>query len=865
MSTHETPMSWEKPPQTETHTFITPETPLGGATYPFLEKTGQLWRIVNQSIETPFSSSQPTLRWVNGNKLIDLFVERMDTKQFLAATGLELHMDRGGFVLSKRLSRLMRPYFVTGHFPENDISVTYRDDLDRQGSKVWDGAGLISRSLLERLTLPTKLSPSKRDYLQRQLRHCNRVEFTLMSAAGQDKGHAIVADYLPTDFVLPRDTKPEVRLIDGTRFIGIDFIHAHQDMQLDIQSMINLYPFFGVEQLGHWLEDEGTLFAQAVTSGEVSEVMGRLDHTPDEEYSAWPLQEYLASGGHPLWFGDIVRQLMNQHLARLNHTTLSKLRLPIPGGRFYAMPIGVGQAGGIAHDIPRGQVRIDRHYATVWVNDEDWCQLEGSSTGIAGLLGGADNDDALWVHGFTDYDGEAKVLCWRSPNQAGEYVVLQPTLGSYPLDWTTTRGVAQYPPADSRMLPPRKDMLNVTYQHLIHTAPQGEIGTGKPYSIEAMRETQARAIANAGTLGTYCNMLMLSQALYGRLPLHPPAELEAVIDASVKTGADLSRVRQWCYEAAQRLRERAVPVPELLVSRLPGARTAPDIARTTDHWLDQLTTMIHTHCAAFERTRDTLVERALPPPALFEHVFTSPEFDYIEAGRGLHTTHHTTLRLLLRETTRLSASDYAQARAATEAYLERFPTALQPIMLRTALVSGYMSEQPSDTVLWFHGSTTEQGRTPGIAHRTIAALRDIGLLHETGKQSEMPLTAQARSYQRAIGINGVWFHWVQRWQEQRGQPADTLMRGVPRKTAVWAKTQIAQFAQTRYRGLTLHIQTEGSRKVAYLPDRQHLFGYLSQDSAARVPEGEITLAFSLSHDGNLCSLWYRPDEALSGR
>ena len=69
------------------------------------------------------------------------------------------------------------------------------------------------------------------------------------------------------------------------------------------------------------------------------------------------------------------------------------------------------------------------------INNEDWVSLPDSpkEMGIAGILGGADNDDALWVHPFTDKDGEQKVLAWRSPNQVGEYVVLRPTLDSHTL------------------------------------------------------------------------------------------------------------------------------------------------------------------------------------------------------------------------------------------------------------------------------------------------------------------------------------------------------------------------------------------------------------------------------------------------
>jgi hypothetical protein len=366
-----------------------------------------------------FGMDMPTLRWVNGSSLNDVFVDGMTTAQFLAATGLELHMDKGGYVLSKRLSRVMRPYFASTFLPNATVQIRHLDQDERE-RKVWDGAGLISRAMLERLVIPPGCSPAKREELLREIQHCQRVEFTVLSERGQDKGHALVADDLEADFVLPRDTKGEVRLGGGRTFIGVNFVHAHDEMRLDIQSLINLHPFFDEAHLMKWLEDEGQLFAQAVETGAVSEAMARIDHhTTLDDIEKWHLREYFASGGHPMWFGNMVRNLMNQHLQRLNHATLEKLRLPVPGGRYYVMPIGVGQRAGVQHDVPRGHIRIDRAHATAWVNDDDWCALEGSDQGIAGILGGADNDDALWTHPFQDHDGEAKVLVWRSPIRQG--------------------------------------------------------------------------------------------------------------------------------------------------------------------------------------------------------------------------------------------------------------------------------------------------------------------------------------------------------------------------------------------------------------------------------------------------------------
>ena len=428
---------------------------LGGAVYPFLEQTKRAWHILTHRVGEVVEphpvhtfgksgeSRPPTLRWVNGDQVSDLYVDGLTTEQFLEASGLKLDMHKGGFVLSKRMSRLMRPHFVSGFFKPDDVNIAYMTQSQEE-AKVWDGAGLISRQMLRKLVLSEGLSPAKRERLETELRYAKRVEFTVMTAKGQDKGHAIVTDNLRddagnlVDFLLPQDTKKEVRLDPSTgsgqagqTFVGLSFVHGHNDMRLDIQSLINLHPFFQEEQLLDWLKDEGELFTQAVETGQVAEAMGRIDrHTTLEEVQAWPLREYFASGGHPMWFRSHVKSLMNQHLKRLNHSTLSKMRLPIPGGRHYVMPTAVGQRAGIKGlDVPRGHIHIDDQRGTAWVNDEDWLTLPDSpkGEGIAGILGGADNDDALWLHPFTDYDGERKVLAWRSPNQVGEYVVLKPT------------------------------------------------------------------------------------------------------------------------------------------------------------------------------------------------------------------------------------------------------------------------------------------------------------------------------------------------------------------------------------------------------------------------------------------------------
>jgi hypothetical protein len=123
----------------------------------------------------------------------DLYVDGMTTEQFQAASGLELDLHKGGFVLSKRISRLIRPHHVSGFFSPDQVQIVYLE-LDKEGAKVWDGAGLISRRMLRKTALSEDLDPAKREWLEEELRHARRVEYTLMTPKGQDKGHAIVID-----------------------------------------------------------------------------------------------------------------------------------------------------------------------------------------------------------------------------------------------------------------------------------------------------------------------------------------------------------------------------------------------------------------------------------------------------------------------------------------------------------------------------------------------------------------------------------------------------------------------------------------------------------------------------------------------
>jgi hypothetical protein len=738
------------------YNVISSQDDLRGAAYPFLKAAnGRSWKLISRPASERASRytrsadrlamEKPTLRWTSGNQVQELYIDGLTTEQYLAQAQLELSLPKGGYVLSKRLSRIMRPHFAHGFFDKSEVSVAHME-LDEREAKIWDGAALISRSMLEKMVLSPDLSPRKRARLQAELAHAHRVSFTLLTEQGQDKGHAMVVDDIDSDFVLPPDTKTDVKLNGEQVFVGLDFVHGRDNMQLDVQSLINLHPFFDEAALTDWLNADGERFLADVRDGRATEAMGRIDpHTTLAEVTEWPLREFVASGGNPLWFRHHARSLLNQRLGRLSEKTLGKMRLPIPGGRAYVMPESVARRGGLDIHVPRGGLRIDLKRGTAWVNDEDWLHLPdspamGQSGGIASILGGADHDDALWLFPFTDYDGEQKVLAWRSPNQVGEYVVLKPTpdsdIPSGPVSEETAVSQAAAPAAaDSRRLPQRIDRTAQRYLDVVDMASGGGLGERESYDVALMEKVVERAQANEGVLGLYCNYLMVQQAIHGRMPDALPARLETVIDSSVKSGEDLSGVKTWILDAYEQMLHDKTPVPRILHERISvhadkrgEAWTRP--VTPPDHWLDRQVAAIEGHITWYKAQRDEALAIAAPPQALLDVALAQPET--IELGAGLNQAYGRTMKQLQRKRPLgLLPADHEQLRQTAEDYLARFRPEQQTAILRGAMASAYLNGT-SDAAVWLPGKKTDDGRLPGVASKSMEALREIGVLDRLG-------------------------------------------------------------------------------------------------------------------------------------
>jgi len=858
----------------------------GGQAYPFLPAEWE-WKIVSRDFTDEeeleeLAQASPALRWVKDDKALDLYIPNVDTEEFLQRSGLQLSMEKGGYVLSKRLSRVMRPYRYWNFFAADEITIAYNDQLD---PAVWDGSGQVSRRFVQRMAANPSLTVRQR----RELLNGRRFEVTTLHADGQDKGHVYVVDNLATDFIFPADSvKTELRLgetaFGQSVFVGLNPVHSDDQMCLDIQSLINLYPFFQPEQLLAWAGMESGLFLNGIRSGKLEGILNRLYDADSAaelaDIADWHVGEYIASGGSLMWFAGMVKAVAKQHLNRLG-SRADKFRAPVPGGRYYIFPASVGN-----REVAKGHICLDRKAATAWVNDADWSEY------IVDVLGGCDGDDALWIFPFADRDenNAHKILAWRSPNQLGEYIVLKPTDDSDVIEWETavstqlSAGVSSvsYPKMESRLLPARVDRVTYQYGSLIEA--NGRFQTSplrnayrqttpiRPYSITGMQPAIEQAAANKGVLGGFCNVTMLCKALYGRLPTKLPATLEDVIDGSVKTGLNLAPVRQWNEMALGRMvkhgqRDSKRAMPNALLPRLPIWLQEQAVLGNRDseaHWLDTLVSAMEMHKAQYWAEAEALAAEACPPVELFENGRY-----WLSLGKELRQAYCGVIRQEMAFADEVGSeamlsTSFDRAHDASETFLNQWPADKQNQILIGAAAYLYMQgsqngEPVRDTLIWQLGRKREggSGREAGIAQRTLSALRQIGLLGEpvwtetAGAVLHYGDVAEPKQAGVPITLNGVWLNLL----NATGKETYNRMADVPPATRQEAKARIADYVQEKFKGMLLSTEVTEKNRVITRTPHGNLFGYVQRDhELAAVRYDAWRIAWATAVDGNVMAI-----------
>lgn len=798
-------------------TIITPKTNIGRHyRYPWLSRFTD-WQIEttplgdDEQVTHILSKHDQSLRLVK-DKVIDITADGLKPHQFLDALKLTVSLDKGPFVLSKRLSRLFRPYRYYA-WPKR-LDIHYDSSLD---VKQWDGAGLVSQAFVDKLGLDT-----------------GRVEYTIMSERGQDKGHALVVDGLDHDFILPCDTKTEVKF-DGC-FVGLLPVESHDHMNLDVQSHINLHPFYRHDDLKAWLEAEAKLFLESIQAGTLTEVLARITDISDMD--GWWVKEYLASGGDPMWFASVVKALASQHARKITNTRLDGFKLPVPGGRYYVFSEAVRRTT----SIPAGHCELDPEHGTIWLSQHDWVQY-------AEILGGMDSDDGLWVQPFTDHDNIRKILTWRSPNQLGELLVLLPTEASHEIQWVTADNPIVWPPMDSRLLPARIDAQPTTYGSGIKAAVHPK---GLPYSINAMNRGVQQMQENAGVLGATCNLLMVTKALWNQGPKHMPAKLGDIIDASQKTGDNLKAVMDWVRASAQKVADVRPALPQVMHHRIINLlREDQSLQKTHDHWLDQIVVIVQTHIHGYQAQVQALMNTTMPPLKVLQ-----AGTPWLKEGAELRSVYSQFIRARQTMDTWLSEEDFDQARELIENHLSTFPADLRGSVLLGALTRVYLTDRStneqgneviSDTFAWMLGAKTGGIRLPGVAHTTMEALRKLSVLQTHIEDPEFGLLSYTRRKVALVGqpveIVGVWFAPVAIAHAEK-------MSQVPRTERDSLKALVHEAAlEGRYTGQTFTVvdRPDGRRQVV---GAEGPLGLISKHHHSRVGT-TLTIHHAVAKDGNL--------------
>jgi hypothetical protein len=360
-----------------------------------------------------------------------------------------------------------------------------------------------------------------------------------------------------------------------------------------------------------------------------------------------------------------------------------------------------------------------------------------------------------------------------------------------------------------------------------------------------MQAAIERTRANAGALGMTCDSLMVHKAVFGRLPEQPPAPLEQIIDADVKTGEDLTKVKDWNYGYRRQLRKSRAAVPAILHSRAGGdAEMGQPLPETHDHWLDRVVGNIKAHIETVKTRRDELEKRTMPARELFDAVIAEKS---LEKGRQFNGLYRAVLK----------RGGPELARQKAEEYLSHYPPEQQRGILRGAMADAYLGETPSsDAAVWQMGHKTEHGRAPGIGDLAVEALREIGTLDEVspgaGGLQRYPRAQVDHSPYRTVQINGVWINQLNAARQQAGQEA--LRSGREVTSSAIRRNYKEQVASTNWQDVVLHIRGEDAggelRKIAY-DQAGNPVGTLSKNSQDRVSGERIRLKLAAASDGNL--------------
>jgi len=221
--------------------------------------------------------------------------------------------------------------------------------------------------------------------------------------------------------------------------------------------------------------------------------------------------------------------------------------------------------------------------------------------------------------------------------------------------------------------------------------------------------------------------------------------------------------------------------------------------------------------------------------------------------------------------TAVSESIYQAARQASETYLAQWPAAQRAFVLLGAAAYLYVQgpeacPEPGrrvgapvrDGLLWQLGEKRPSGtgREPGIAQALLAALRQIGLLGEpvwTTAGAVLHYADEPAPQERGVPVrlNGTWLNLL----NATGSKQYQRMGDVPPAEREQAKALVANYAATKFQGMTLTTAVTDDNRVITRTPRGNLFGYVQRDhELAAIRHDQWRIAWATAVDGNVLAV-----------
>lgn len=807
--------------------YTADESKLGGMKYPLMSRLGMNWTLqsfkLNDEADTLFMESvlDRGLAWVKDNQVNVLTVPGMSAEEIIRALQWQISFQKGPAVASKRISRILRPYRYGYEGKASDITI-YEDNT--KDAQVWDGIFQVSRRLVEMTSqYLTGISERSHKRFTKELHTHERWELTILTRGGELKGHAFVTD-LPAgiDIVCPVGVaKHELAFTTDDLFIGLQAVHGSHQMKLDIQSLVNLLPFFGVDNLTKWLEQSTKYVLDSIRENETDKLASMLYSLESQEainkLEYWPAGAYLVSGGPVKWFARTVRTAADQYKEQLRSQN-EQMRFPIPGGGLYIAP-----ASALHKTVHRGNALLDFKTASIYINDADW-------TSYATRNGGFDGDDRHWVVVFQDaLDSKLKVLFWRSPNQYGEYIVAELQEGSDTTTWIDK----SIPTFDTSKLPLPIERQGNSYGDIIPLLNMANMDTH--YNLRAIQEAILQITENSGVLGMFCNICLVHVAVIGDGPHRLPARLEQVIDYTVKEIGDMSQVSKWIFDTADVLAD--YPIPAILAMRIANL-TKKELIYTDDHDIDRLVEAMNHTMDWFTAEAEGIALAAMPPASIFER-----GRDYMHKASELKSVYGRFMRSIA-QVRQPTAEDSAEAERLVRLRLDAYPKDEQPNILYGLAawiytVNAHKDNVIRDGVIW-----------NAVGYDFLEVLRTGGLLADiewTGKKAELYYNNPELENIKPVSayMKQVWY---QLYVLTTGNHIPMGHIGKDAQKLYKAKVSKIIPAMTGMK-LELKDSTALSDRQVFIGPKGNEVAYLAADQL--LPNGIYTLTSAVEDDGNL--------------